>query len=369
MRILFVASNIQSPGANGGSTHVTEVVRHLREQDEVLLIARRDSTLAQTLAVGSPTQKTGLRQLNAARLALQTYAAVKRFAPDVIYERGSSFGLGALLGRALSVPTLCMVLDNHHTAFMLGTARRIIATREDVVPARYRAKLRLTRWGANTRMFHPGIDGSEVRRRLGIAAGTKVVAYTGAFYSWHGLEELVTAASALRELDVVFLLVGEGERSTAIRELVRAAGLQSRFIFTGRVAYDEVPSYIAACDVYAAPYNPARHRHFGHTGEFVYDPLKLFESMACGKAVVTLRATNIEAMFEDGRELLMMEPGNARDLTEKLALLLADPELRARLGANARAAVEAKYSWQAHVDQLRGLFREMRDEHAARRTR
>lgn len=369
MRILFVASNIECPGANGGSTHVTEVVRHLREKDEVLLVARRDSTLPQTLAVGTATVATGLRQLNAARLAVQTLPAVKRFAPDVIYERASSFGLGALLGRALSVPTLCMMLDNHRTRLSLSTARRIIATREDVVPVGYRNKLRLVRWGANTRMFHPGIDAAPLRQRLGIAATTQVVAYTGAFYSWHGLEELVAAADMLRALDVVFVLVGQGERSDAIRALVRDKGLEPRFIFTGRVPYDEVPSYIALCDVYAAPYNPARHRHFGHSGEFIYDPLKLFESMACGKAVVTLRASNIEAMFQDGHELLMVEPGNAVDLADTLRRVLADPALRGRLGVQARAAVEASYSWQAHAEQLRGLFDEIRQEHAAARAR
>jgi glycosyltransferase involved in cell wall biosynthesis len=359
MRILLVASNIECPGANGGSTHVTEVVRHLREQDEVLLIARKDSTLPQTLAVGGTTGKKGLRQLRALNLFLRTYAEVKRFAPDVIYERASAFGLGAMLGRALGVPTLLMMLDDHRTRLSLETASRIIATRQDVVPERYRDKLHLVRWGANTRAFRPGLDASALRVRLGIAPGKLVVGYTGAFYAWHGLEELVQAAALLRDLDAVFVLVGDGETRTAIEAQVRQAGVSDRFIFTGRVPYDDIPTYIALCDVYAAPYNPARHKHFGHTGEFIYDPLKLFEAMACAKPVVTLRAKNIEAMFEDGRELVMMEPGNAADLAAKLRTLLNDQALRGALGARARAAIEAKYSWQAHVTELRSLFSAM----------
>ena len=135
MRILFVASNIECPGTNGGSTHVTEVVRHLREEDEVLVIARRGSTLEGSLAIGSRAPK-GLRQLNAVRLFAQAYPAVRAFRPQVIYERGSAFGLGAMFGRALSVPTLCMVLDAQQTALSLGTARRLIATCADLVPQR-----------------------------------------------------------------------------------------------------------------------------------------------------------------------------------------------------------------------------------------
>jgi glycosyltransferase involved in cell wall biosynthesis len=359
MRILFVASNIEAPGANGGSTHVTEVVRHLREHDEVLLIARSDSTLDNTLAIGTRTAPYGLRRVNALRLALQAYPEVKRFAPDVIYERGSSFGLGALLGRALSVPSLCMVLDDHRTRLSLARAGRLIATRADLVPERYRHKLRLVRWGANTRLFNPNIDGSALRQRLGIPSQRLVVGYTGGFYGWHGLEDLVPAAALLRDLDAVFLLVGEGERSAAIRALVEDTGQRERFVFTGRVPYADIPEYIAACDVCVAPYNPAGHKQLRASGEFIYDPLKLFEYMACAKPVITLRAANIEAMFADGRELVMIPPGDSVELAAKLRALLTDPERRARLGQAARAAIEAGYSWEAHAAELRGLFREL----------
>ena len=359
MRILFVASNIESPGANGGSTHVTEVVRHLREQDEVLLIARADSHLPQTLAIGTRTPLYGLRRANALRLALRAYPEVKRFQPQVIYERGSSFGLGALLGYAFGIPSLCMVLDDHRTRLSLARAGRLIATRTDIVPERYRHKLRLVRWGANTRLFHPGLDGSGLRARLGIAPDRLVVGYTGGFYGWHGLEELVAAAAELRDLPATFLLVGEGERSKLVHELVEQSGQRDRFVFTGRVPYADIPTYIAACDVCAAPYNPSRHRQLRDSGEFIYDPLKLFEYMACGKAVITLRAANIEAMFRDGHELLMIAPGDSAELARKLRLLLTDHAQRSALGKAARAAVETQYSWAAHAAELRGLLSEL----------
>ena len=360
MRILFVAPNIEVPGTNGGSTHVTEVVSHLRERDEVLLIARRGSQLGQTLALGSATPGKGLRQLNAARLALRALPAVRQFAPEVIYERGSAFGLGAMLGRALSVPSLCMVLDEHQTAFSLRRARRLIATREDIVPVEHRHKLTLVRWGANTRAFRPDLDASELRASLGIAPQQRVVGYTGAFYAWHGLEGLVRAAERLRELDVKFLLVGEGERSAAIAAQIAAAGLGPRFVLPGRVPYVEVPRYVAACDVYAAPYNPASK--LGPAGDFIYDPLKLFEAMAAGKPVVTLRAGNIAAMFQDERDIVLFEPGNDADLADKLRALLLDPARRARIGAAARATVEANFSWSAHTAVLRQLFAEMKQK-------
>jgi glycosyltransferase involved in cell wall biosynthesis len=235
----------------------------------------------------------------------------------------------------------------------------VIATRADLVPPEFRQKLRLVRWGANTRAFNPEVDGGPLRARLGIGADKLVVGYTGGFYSWHGLEELVTAAAALADLPVVFLLVGEGQRRAAIEKLVEGAGLKARFIFTGRVAYERVPEHIAACDVCVAPFNPARHGHYGRTGEFIYDPLKVFEYMAMARPVLTLRASNIEAMFQDDRELLLTGPGDAIELTRKLRELLIDPARRKRLGEAARAAVVENYSWSSHADELRGLFREI----------
>jgi glycosyltransferase involved in cell wall biosynthesis len=262
-----------------------------------------------------------------------------------------------MLGRALSVPSLCMVLHVHHTELSLRSASRLIATREDIVAAAYRHKLTLVRWGANTRSFRPDLDARELRAQLGIAEQRLVVGYTGAFYAWHGLEDLVRAAELLRELDVVFLLVGAGERSQAVAAQIAAAGLQDRFVLPGRVPYVEVPRYVAACDVYAAPYNPARK--LGPAGDFIYDPLKLFEAMAGGKPVVTLRSGNVAAMFQDEHDVVLFEPGDARELADKLRGLLQDPARRARIGAAARATVEQRYSWSAHTAVLRDLFRQM----------
>jgi glycosyltransferase involved in cell wall biosynthesis len=256
-----------------------------------------------------------------------------------------------------------MVLDLHQTALALRRASRLIATRADLVPERYRDKLRLVRWGANTHAFHPGVSGAGVRRAWGIAEQSLVVGYAGGFYSWHGLEELVAAAALLRDLNARFLLVGDGERAALVRSLVKKAGVSDQFIFTGRVPYERVPEYIAACDVCAAPYNPARLNQFRH-GEFVYDPLKLFEAMAMGKPMVTLRAGNIEAMFTHGRELITVPPGDAPALAAQLRLLLVDPQRRASLGAAARQAVETRYSWAAHTQHLRQLFAEIMAERA-----
>jgi glycosyltransferase involved in cell wall biosynthesis len=288
MRVLFVASNIACPGTNGGSTHVTEVVTRLRRTDDVLLIARQGSTLAGTLAIGSPVPRAGFRQPAALLLLRRAWPSVRDFRPDVVYDRGSSFGLGSALGRLTGAPVVYMVLDTHQTRFALATAARIITTLPPLVPDRYAEKVTQVHWGAATDRFHPDIDGQPIRHQLGIASDRIVVCYTGGFYRWHGLELLVSAAARLRALPLTFLLVGAGQRLDAIRHDVQREGLDDRFVFTGAIAYDQVPAYVAAADICAAPYQPALSSGFKRHGQFTYEPLKVFEYLAAGKATITI---------------------------------------------------------------------------------
>lgn len=358
MRILFVASNIKCPGDNGASTHVTEVVTRLRAQDDVLLVAHKRSTLPGTLARGTGLPPAGLRQLAALSLLARVWRDVRAFRPDIVYDRGSSFGLGSALGRLLRIPVVYMVLDGQRTRFALSTAARIITTLPALIPAAHSAKVSHVHWGANTDLFHPAVDGRPIRQRLGIPRDHVVVCYSGAFYCWHGLEELVAAAAEIKALPVTFLLVGAGERSTAIRQQVCERGLSDRFIFAGRVAYTDVPQYLAAADICVAPYQPSRTGH-GHTGEFVYEPLKVFEYLAAGKPTITLKCEPIEQLFVDGRDLVMVRPNSASDLAAAIARLATDGAERDRLAHHGRAAVVARYDWDAHVTHLRSLFREL----------
>jgi glycosyltransferase involved in cell wall biosynthesis len=192
VRIAVVAPDIPIPGAHGGSTHVTELVRALRKRHEVLPVVRRGSTEPGSVAIGLGGGK-GLEPYLHWALA---FGRVRRFAPDAIYERFSANGLGVLLARALGVPVVSMVLDPHVTRLTLRGADRLITTAPQLVPREYHGKLIEVAWGANIEHFRPDIDGRPVRRELGIADDEYILGYAGAFYSWHGLETLVAAVDA-----------------------------------------------------------------------------------------------------------------------------------------------------------------------------
>ncbi len=358
MRILFVAPNIGIPGTNGGSTHVTEVVRALRRHHEVQVLAKVGSS-------GEGVAGIGLGDGGAARYVIPflhfpaAYPIARRFRPDAIYERFSAQGLGVFLGRALGAPVVSMILDAEATWMTLEGADRLITTAPHLIPARYQNKVVEVSWGANTDVFHPGVSGAETRRRLGIGEDEIVAGYTGAFYHWHGLDILVAAAARLDRdpaaPKIRYLLVGDGEMRPDIETRIQAAGLSDRFILTGRVPYEEVPAFIAASDFCVAAYQPDRNPQLRRHGMFM-DPLKVFEYLAVGKATITFESPNMRRLFTDGEHALLVPPGEVAPLAASMARVATDPALREQLGRAGRALVERRHSWQAHGEQLGGLF-------------
>jgi glycosyltransferase involved in cell wall biosynthesis len=361
MRTLVVATEILLPDHHGGSTHVQELARHLGEHGPTLVLARRGSTGEGLAPVGRPMPRIdALRQASALANLPAALPVARAFGPHAIYERCTSYGLGALLSRVLGVPLLTMILDQRYSWLSLLQARRLVATRLDLVPALVRHKAVQVSWGANAELFSAAIPGAPARERHGFGEAF-VVGYSGSFKPWHGVDVLVEAAALLRERPVRFLLVGDGPERPRLVARIDALGLTRRFVLTGAVPYDRVPHELAAADVCVAPFVPERHGPSRARG-FVLDPLKVFESLAMGKPTLTIRAANIEALFRDGEHLRLLPPGDPTALAQAIAEAMDDPE-RARAMARAgHDLVLARHTWRAHATQLVELFGRMRHE-------
>ena len=253
-----------------------------------------------------------------------------------------------------------MILDQRYSWLSLVRARRLVATRLDLVPALVRHKAVQVSWGANAELFSPTISGGPARERHGLGDAF-VVGYSGSFKPWHGVDVLVEAAAHLQGRPVKFLLVGDGPERERLLARVDALGLRDRFVLTGAVPYDRVPHELAAADVCVAPFVPERHGPSRARG-FVLDPLKVFESLAMGKPTITIRAANIEALFQDGEHLRLVPPGDPAALAGAIAEAMDDPA-RARAMAQAgHDRVLARHTWRSHAAQLAELFAAMRRE-------
>ena len=216
--------------------------------------------------------------------------------------------------------------------------------------------------GVDVDKFKPGIGRDEARRELGLTPGEIVVGFIGTFGSWHGAPVLARAFVdvAASVSNARLLLVGEGPELTQTLGLLSDAGLADRIMSTGAVSPSEVADYLDACDVLASPHVP-----LAGGVEFFGSPTKLFEYMAAGKAIVASRLGQIGETLEDGETALLVTPGDAEELAAAVKRLATAPELRSKLGANARRRAIEQHSWDDNVQQLLDAYPRLRTEATA----
>jgi glycosyltransferase involved in cell wall biosynthesis len=132
----------------------------------------------------------------------------------------------------------------------------------------------------------------------------------------------------------------------AYLDAARQRGLDTaRLTFRDRIAHAEVPTLLRALDVCVMPFPDTPH--YRHD----MSPLKMFEYMAAGRAILATDLPSVREVLVDGESALLVPPGDAPALARGMCRLLADADLRERLGVRARAEA-ARYSWDARARRL-----------------
>jgi glycosyltransferase involved in cell wall biosynthesis len=121
--------------------------------------------------------------------------------------------------------------------------------------------------------------------------------------------------------------------------------LAERVHFTGVVPRSEVPGHVAAFDIALQPaVTPYA------------SPLKLFEYLALGKAIIAPRMPNIQEVLRDGHNAVLFDPADDASFARALTRLSADAALRQRLQALARATIgELGLTWHANARRVAAL--------------
>jgi len=189
-------------------------------------------------------------------------------------------------------------------------------------------------------MFYP-IDKYKARKELRLDVKSKYIVFVGSFAPWHGLECLVEAANYVdREFsDVKFLLIGDGPEKNKLIQKLENLALSDKFIFTGKVQYEQVPLYINAGDICVGSFTSKRN-------DIGITPLKLFEYMACSKPVVIPDLPGINKYVQEDKAGIIYEPDNSYELANCIVKLLRNETLCETLGKNGRKAICKKYNWK-----------------------
>jgi glycosyltransferase involved in cell wall biosynthesis len=235
--------------------------------------------------------------------------------------------------------------------------------------------------GIDPELFDPerydAAERSALRDRYGIAPDAVVVSFLGTFGDWHGAEVLAAAigelvsndAAWLRRHKLHFLLVGDGLKMPAVKEMLSSDDCLPFYTLTGLVRQEDAPLYLAASDLFVSPHvpNPDGTRFFG-------SPTKLFEYMAMGRGIVASELGQIGEILAGSPRVgdanparppipgaeacaLLTAPGDTAELVRGIRFLVEHPEWREAAGARARERVLGRLTWRHHVTHVLDALR------------
>jgi D-inositol-3-phosphate glycosyltransferase len=160
------------------------------------------------------------------------------------------------------------------------------------------------------------------------------------------------AAKAAQHFGATIVVVGDGPELPHMREFFsQQKGVQVRFF--PRLPYDRFVQLIAASDIAAFPYpdDPIHHAKCS---------ARIIDYMSMGKAVVSTAVGQNSDYILSGESGILSPPGEEMSFAKELERLLADTELRERLGHQAQVRVKDKFSWSGEpVDDCMAAYRQL----------
>ncbi|MFI1412918.1 glycosyltransferase family 4 protein [Streptomyces sp. NPDC020707] len=206
--------------------------------------------------------------------------------------------------------------------------------------------------GVDEKTFHPGSGGDAVRARLGLT-DRPVVVCVSRLVPRKGQDTLILAMPRIlaSEPEAVLLIVGGGPYEKELRRLAYETGVAGSVRFTGAVPWSELPAHYGAGDVFAMP---CRTRRGGLDVEGL--GIVYLEASATGLPVVAGDSGGAPDAVLDGETGWVVRGGSAEDAADRITTLLADPELRRRMGERGREWVESRWRWDLLAEGLRGLL-------------
>jgi glycosyltransferase involved in cell wall biosynthesis len=189
--------------------------------------------------------------------------------------------------------------------------------------------------------------------RDGSAAGQPaVILSVGRAVEKKGYDDLLDALAALPPaLNWRFVHVGAGPLLTRLKARAQAHGIAQRLSWLGAQPHDEVLRQYVMADVFVLACRVARD------GDRDGLPNVLMEAQSQGLACLSTGVSAIPELIEDGVTGLLTAPRDAVAFSVALARLIADPEMRERLGDAGKRRVKERFSFDTGIDRLATSFR------------
>lgn len=177
---------------------------------------------------------------------------------------------------------------------------------------------------------------------FGIRPGAPVMIAVGRLDPQKGVDDLIAAFALRQPAGWHLLLVGEGPLRQELSAQIRRAGLSPNVHLVGW--RNDVSQLLRAADCLV------------HAALWEGMPNVVLEAMAAGLPVIATRVEGVEELVIPGETGLIVPPKAPADLSQAIAQVAADPELRRRFGAAGQRRARDHFSWDATVAAYTELY-------------
>lgn len=209
-----------------------------------------------------------------------------------------------------------------------------------------RSKIHVHRHGVDLRRFHP--DGASTPKPGPV---WRILA-CGNFVGYKGFEHLVTACGLLQKEGYRFVcsIIGEGPAEKRLAQQIRQSGLSSQVSLLPPMSQPELAEQYRNADVLVHPSVVTRD------GNRDVIPNVLIEAMASGTAVISTRLSGIQELIREGKNGLLVSPGDPKELAEAISALMKDCQKREQLVKAAQLTVAEAYDRRKNAEGLIRTF-------------
>ncbi|MBE9523658.1 MAG: glycosyltransferase family 4 protein [Chloroflexi bacterium] len=304
------------------------------------------------------TAKASMRSYDFGWLAVRR---AKSWHADVIYSR---LPQAAAVASFLGIPT---ILETHDfpggllgpwlfTRFLKGRGARCLVVITKALRDTLRETGLLSAKSLPVVIAPDGVDlaryknlpsQEDTRRNLNIP-DRFTVGYTGHLYAGRGIAQILKMAAQLPAMN--FLLAGGNAADIErVDEQIKFDQLDNVMLL-GFIPNAELPLYQAACDVLLMPYQKQVAASSGGDIAHYFSPMKLFEYLACGRAILS---SDLPVLLEvlNPTNALLLPSDDIEAWVEALLLLHENPKQRDKLAAQAHHDAQ-QYSWQARAQKI-----------------
>ncbi|MDQ2905374.1 MAG: glycosyltransferase [Chloroflexota bacterium] len=202
--------------------------------------------------------------------------------------------------------------------------------------------------GIDLKKFSPGPPNEEVRHRFNLPKDRPLVLHVNRLSEEKRVDVLLEAATRLKG-NAYIALVGTGPAEMELREQAERLQLGDRVAFLGYVRDADLLAIRHMSDVFVIP------------SEADLQSLATMEAMACGLPIIAANAYALPELVHHGENGFVFQPGNSEELAYQIDTILAEGEMRARMGSKSLEIIAPHDRIQV-LDQWETLYRRLSTE-------